>query len=285
MTARVVFGLVPQVGPSAGAHVDALLAWVGARASLEVARVEAPSYDALAERLEAGDVDLAWLPPLVFTRLVETGFAHEVATGDRGPGDSYVSVLVARAGATWRRAAELSGVSVAWVDPLSASGYVVPRLRMVHAGVDLDRAFASERFTGSHAGVLRAVRDGVVDVGATFVGFGRGGVLARGAFDDAGVSADDFVVVDSFGGLPPDVIAARAALPKQVKVAFADALVAAADDADAREHLVAFGVNRFDRRPVMGHDALAAEVRAARDSGKTIAAAAFLEPPDDSDAT
>lgn len=281
MADRLSFGLVPQVADPSDRRVEELLAWVGDRAGVVVTCVESRDYEALAKGIEAGEIDVAWLPPLVFTRLVERGFAHELATGDRGPGDAYVSVLVARAGSPLSSATDLAGASVAWVDPLSASGYVVPRLRMTHAGIDLERAIGRDVFVGSHAAVLRAVHSGEVDVGATFIGFAPGGRLSRGAFDEAGAPASAFKVVESFGTLPPDVIAARATLAPSLKTAFGDALCGAADDAYARSLLGGFGVDRFDRHPVTGHDALAAEVKALRDSGHAMAAAEFLTPPDD----
>ena len=62
----------------------------------------------------------------------------------------------------------LDGVSVAWVAPESASGYLLPREWLARAGNDLKVAFAREFFAGSYPAALEALLAGKVDLTTVF---------------------------------------------------------------------------------------------------------------------
>ncbi len=275
---RLQFGLVPPASFAAGNdHVDELLRWVGERAGVMLVRRQVASYDDLARLLRGGVLQVVWLPPILFARLDVEGIVRELVCAERGGSEPYVSALVARAGSGITKLDDLRGKRVAWVDPLSAAGYVVPRLRLVHLGRAPGDLFAEESFFGSHAAVVRAVLEGVVDVGATYAGFGPRGELVRGAFTELGARAEDLVVVEAFGSVPSDVIAVHAGVPEELATALADALEAASRDREMGEVVrTTFGATRFVRKPLGGHDLLRAEIEHAADSGVIPAAAAFL---------
>jgi phosphonate transport system substrate-binding protein len=81
---------------------------------------------------------------------------------------TYHSALVARRGAGPATLAAVKNAKVAWVDPESSSGYLVPRLHLLAQGRALGAMFGGELMTGSHAAVLDAVESGRADVGATY---------------------------------------------------------------------------------------------------------------------
>ncbi len=166
-------------------------------------------YPALLEAMHGGRVDIAWLPPVVALRAASTGRALPIALPVRRGVSSFYSALFTRAGAPFRRAAELSGARVAWVNPQSASGYLVIRAALRAQGIDLERAFSAETFAGSHAEVVAAVLGGDADVGATFMHHDpRGASAAR-----AGWGAADVHVIARVGPIPADVIAAGVHVP------------------------------------------------------------------------
>ena len=259
--------------------MNELLGWVSERTGAQLVRRQVASYDDLARLLRGGVLQVAWLPPILFARLDVEGVVRELVCADRGSGATYVSALVARAGGSVRALEDARGKRVGWVDPLSAAGYVVPRLRLAHLGHAPGAYFAEESFLGSHAAVVRAVLDGSVDVGATYAGFDADGALARGAFRDVGARADELAIVESFGPVPSDVVAVHSAVPAELATLLAEAFEAASADPVAREAVQrTFDAERLTRQPLAGHDLLRAEIAVARDSDVIPAAAAFLSP-------
>jgi phosphate/phosphite/phosphonate ABC transporter binding protein len=285
-TPRLVFGLVPPPSfAAAEPRVAFILRYLGDAASVMLVRRHVDSYEALALALKNGDIDVAWLPPIPFARLAADGVVNELVCAERAGRDTFVAVLIVRADANISTRDDLRGKRVAWVDPLSATGYVVPRVRLASSGFDPTKSFGKESFYGSHPAVVRAVLEGEADVGATYAGFGDRGEIVRGAFLEVGASADDLLVVDSFGTIPPDVVAVASRTPSDVTKRIATALLEA--DGEVLDAIRAvFGVVRFTCEPLVGYDSLRAEVEVGVDSGVIPAAAAFLStrpPPADTE--
>lgn len=284
---RLTFGLVPPASfLGVEPRVNAFLRWVGQRAGVQLVRRQARSYDELVKLLRAGDLDVAWLPPIPFARLDGEAVVHALVTAERGGVDQYVSVLLTRAESAVNVLADVRGKRIGWVDPLSATGYVVPRMRLAARFPDTKKVFTAETFFGSHAAVARAILDGTVDVGATYGGFSDDGTLVRGPFLEVGADASALRVVEAFGAIPPDVIAVHHHVPRAIAEALAVAFEQTSKDPLALEHVhVLFGAMFFIKKPLVGYDLLRTEVEHGVDSGVIPAAAAFLStrpPPDGS---
>ncbi len=257
--------------------MNAFLRHLGERTGVTIVRRQARSYDELGKHVREGAIDVAWLPPILFARLEEDGIVEPVVCAERGGRDAYLSLLVSRRGGDVRMLGDLRGCRVGWVDPLSATGYVVPRMRLQGRFPLSEPLFAQEMFFGSHAAVARAVVDGVVDVGATYGGLAPDGTLDRGPFLEAGVSREDLHIVEAFGAIPPDVIAAHKRVGSSTTVLLATAFEAVSREPEVLAHVqVLFGALAFVRRPLVGYDALRSEIENAVDSGVIPAAAAFL---------
>jgi phosphonate transport system substrate-binding protein len=176
---------------------------------LGVAALPASDYPALLEAMHTGAVDIAWLPPVVALRAASTGRAIPIALPVRRGVSSFYAALFARAGSRFVRPTDLRGVRAAWVSTQSASGYLVIRAALRAQGVSFDEAFSQERFFATHPGVVRAVLDGVADVGATFLHHDAAG---SGTWR-AGWAGADVQVVARVGPIPADVIAAGVHVP------------------------------------------------------------------------
>jgi ABC-type phosphate/phosphonate transport system substrate-binding protein len=137
--------------------------------------------------------------------------------------------------------------------------------------------FARESFFGSHAAVVRAVLDGVVDVGASYGGLTDYGELVRGAFLDVGAQAEDLRVIEVFGELPPDVIAVHTQFGEEIEESLARAFESTASDPDILASVrTVFGAFSFTRRSMVGYVELREELDQGVDSGVIPASAAFL---------
>lgn len=168
-------------------------------------------YRELLDGMHDGKVDLAWLPPVVALRASARGRTLPIALPVRGGVSTFSSALFSRPGSPIKTPADLIAVRVAWVDRDSAAGYLVIRAALKARGVDLDRAFASEVFVGSHDAVVHAVLSGAVDVGATFAHLDATGTRV----ENAGWGAAAAQVIAHGGPIPADVVAAsiRMAVP------------------------------------------------------------------------
>lgn len=166
------------------------------------------TYDELAGAVSSGEVDFAWLPPILLIGLEQREQAVAIASLRLDAPTMYTSVLITRADSSIAKLTDIVGMRMGWVDRWSASGYVVPRLAIAAAGIDPRGAFVGEEFFGSHEAVSRAVIEGRIDVGATYGRAGPTGVVESGAWN--AVAAPRAVrVISSWGPVPSDVLAVR----------------------------------------------------------------------------
>jgi phosphate/phosphite/phosphonate ABC transporter binding protein len=245
---RLVLGLVPsdrlrERDPRTHAFARAL----GERIGTYVVERNVSSYEELGREMTLAHIDIAWLPPLIFARLERDAIAVAVATRAQSRG-TYASVLVAARDSGIERLEHLAGQRIAWVDPLSASGYVVPRLALFVHGLDPQISFPHELFAGSHAEALRAVLEGRADVAATFANLDEDGRVVHGAWSEIGVSAEAVRIVAMLGEIPLDLIAARTSVTEEVRQTLWKALVEMAADAELGAIVESvFGCRRFER--------------------------------------
>lgn len=193
-------------------HVDTFCRALSAATELDVTGIALWHYHRLLEAMEAGDVDVAWLPPLLAAQATHDGRAIPLAVPVRGGVSSYSTALFVLEQSRLRSAQDLVGVRAAWVDRQSVSGYLLIRAHLRSLGVTPERAFSSDRFFGSHEAVVRAVVEDSADVGATFIHLderpGRQEQrILRAGWGDAKVR-----VIAHAGPIPSDVVAASAHL-------------------------------------------------------------------------
>lgn len=131
----------------------------------KVSFVQRRSYQAIVALLKSKEADAAWLCgyPYVLNRKYFGLAAVPVYKG----ASYYQSYLVVNSGDNSTRTINDLGKTVfAYSDPLSNSGFLVPRYRLRMTGVDPDRFFKKTFFTYSHQKVIQAVRERIADAGA-----------------------------------------------------------------------------------------------------------------------
>jgi phosphate/phosphite/phosphonate ABC transporter binding protein len=242
--------------------------WIGAHIGVELTAFVATSYDDLARGIRQEAVDVAWMPPIVFVHLEREGIAAPIVNNWRAGLASYHAALVVPKSARIHTILGLQGARAAWVDPFSASGYVLPRIQLVALGVNPKLAFSEERFVGSHESVIREILDGRADVGATYATVNEAGVAIQGGWTDVPGGADFVRVLTTFGAIPSDLVAARVSLDPEVAEAFEQAFVAIRKDFGAA-HLAreVLGVEEFRPGAGDGYGALRRAVADAASHG------------------
>lgn len=207
------------------ARLDELCSALGSALGLKASGLGVWHYHRLLEALEMGDIDVAWLPPILAAQAAARGRVLPIALPVRDGAAFYSTALFTRPGSRWKSAADLQGARAAWVDRRSAAGYLVIRAHLRKKGIDLDKAFGADQFHGAHDAVARAVHEGDADVGATFAHFDpASGALLRGGWGALPVH-----VIDHAGPIPADVLAVGTHVPEELQRAIQAALVGGSD--------------------------------------------------------
>jgi phosphate/phosphite/phosphonate ABC transporter binding protein len=251
-TPRLAVGIALTTDPErARAQLDELCVHLGEAIGLPVTAHGMWHYHHLLEALGSGDVDVVWLPPVLALRATARGYCLPIALPVRHGVSSYGAALFTRPGSRIERVADLAGARAAWVDRQSAAGYLIPRALLRNRGVDLDQAFADEKFLGTHDAVAAAVLEGEVDVGATFVYLDDDGGTRRAGWGSASVR-----ILCHAGSIPSDIIATRKRLPIATQLLIQQAFVSRKHPGLARAACALLGAERFVA-PVRHHlDAL-----------------------------
>jgi len=81
----------------------------------------------------------------------------------------YKAQFITTASSGIKSYADLKGKTFCFVDPLSTSGYIVPRIILLANGINPDIDFAATVNAGSHQNVAAAVYKGDCDAGVTYI--------------------------------------------------------------------------------------------------------------------
>ncbi len=176
-------------------EADRLARFGGFRTALE-AQFQVPvrvypagDYAGVMQAFGARQVEVATMGPLAYARIwLDTHGNIEplVVARDADGTTAYVAVMYVRADSDIRSLEQMRGHSLAWADPNSTSGYLVPRSELREAGIDVDRFFSRTGFAGGHEQAIVAVLAGQYDAGVTWAsgvgeqaqGFTRGALRA-----------------------------------------------------------------------------------------------------------
>jgi phosphonate transport system substrate-binding protein len=140
----------------------------------------------------------------------------------------YYSVMVVRADSGIKTLADMKGHSLAWADPNSTSGYLIPSATLKTKGINLaDGAYFSKTgFSGGHeqgvVAVLNKQYDGAVTwtsgQGEMSEGYTRGNL--RSMVDRKMLRMSDINIIWQSGKIPNGPWAVRTVLPADLKASF-----------------------------------------------------------------
>jgi phosphate/phosphite/phosphonate ABC transporter binding protein len=262
---RISVGIALATDPGATRNLlENFCQALAAATGLEVVGKGMWHYHRLLEAMEIGDVDLAWLPPIVALRAAGKRRVVPIALPVRNGVSVYSTALFTRQDSPIRTLDDLLYVRAAWVDRQSAAGYLVIRAFLRSQGVDLEKAFAADTFLGAHDAVARAVLEREADVGATFVYFGAPNMPPR----SAGWGGATVRILAQAGPIPSDVIAASTRLHADVVAAVQQALINARHPDLAQAARALLGAESFSA-PLHEHlEPLTALLSGLEDAGR-----------------
>ena len=140
----------------------------------------------------------------------------------------YYSVMVMRADSGIKSLADMKGRSLAWADPNSTSGYLIPSATLKTKGIDLKDGgyFTKTGFSGGHEQGVVAVLNRQYDAAVTWTsgqgekseGYTRGNL--RSMVDRKMLKMSDIDIIWQSGKIPNGPWAFRTALPADLKKSF-----------------------------------------------------------------
>jgi len=142
--------------------------------------------------------------------------------------------------------ADLKGKTFCFVDPLSTSGYIVPRIVLKANGINPDTDFKATQNAGSHPNVAIAVYKGDCDAGVTYIN-----VLTDAATNLAGTYPDITSKVYVFADtdrIPNDGVQYVKTLDPKLQAITTEALLAMSNDPGGKAVLAKlYAINAFQK--------------------------------------
>lgn len=135
----------------------------------------------------------------------------------------YYAVIYVRSDSEFQSLEDLQGASIAYADPNSASGYLVPRGELAAQGINDAEYFSRTGFGGGHEQAVVAVLNGQYDSGVTWTslqgdastGYTRGNL--RRMVDNGLLNMDDIRIVWESNIIPNGPTVMRNDLPEEAK--------------------------------------------------------------------
>jgi phosphonate transport system substrate-binding protein len=251
---RIAVGIAsPDPGPTR-ALLEGFCSALSTASTLRVTSVGVGHYHTLLEAIEKGEVDVAWLPPILAAQATARGQVVPIALPVRNGFCCYSTALFTREESTLHVPRDIAGARAAWVDKQSAAGFLIIRAHLKSLGVDFAKAFGSEQFLGSHSAVARAVMEGDADVGATFVYLDPKSLGAPGhiAPVTAGWGSARVRILAHAGPIPSDVIAVSARTSHALRTQLQRMLVYGQNAAVRQAASALFGAEGF-QAPMAEH--------------------------------
>jgi phosphonate transport system substrate-binding protein len=192
----------------------------------------AADYAGVMQAIAAGQLEAAEFSPSAFAGAwLDCKCIEPVVVPQEKDGTVfYVAVMLARKDSGITSIDQMKGHSLAWADPNSASGYLIPSATLKSKGIDLaDGAYFSRTgFAGGHEQGVVAVLNQQYDACVTWTsgqgdvaeGYSRGSL--RTMVDRGMLKMADISIIWRSGKIPNGPWGIRGALPADLKQTFAD---------------------------------------------------------------
>jgi phosphonate transport system substrate-binding protein len=168
----------------------------------------------------------------------------------------YKGQFITKADSGIKTLADLKGKSFCFVEPNSASGYIVPHIILKANGIDPDKDLKATLDAGSHPNVAVAVYNGDCDAGVTFIDvLTDAAANLKAKYPDI---ADKVVAFQDTDKIPNDGVQVTKDLDPTYKDAIVEGLLAMAQDPGGAAVLKAlYSINGFTKIDATFYDEFA----------------------------
>jgi phosphonate transport system substrate-binding protein len=158
----------------------------------------ASDYAGIVQALSAGHIHLGRMGGAAYAAgFIDSkgGIEPLVMNVEPNGGKGYHSVLIVRADSPYKTLDDLKGKTLAWADPNSTSGYLVPNAALRESGVDPQRHFGRTLFSGGHEQSVLGVLKGTLDSAFTWTSPGHQSGQFRIMMDRGLLKLEDLRIV------------------------------------------------------------------------------------------
>ena len=168
---ELIMGLIPaESNEEMVEKFEPMRAYMEEKLNRPIKVFTATDYAGVIEAMRQDKVDIAWFGPLSYVLAEQEAGAEAFATGVRTKTgkSTYKSILVVPGDSTVQSIQDLKGKNVAFVDPASTSGGLVPSYLVLKAtGQKPKDFFGKLTYAGSHDAAGMAVKNKTVDAAGT----------------------------------------------------------------------------------------------------------------------
>ncbi len=155
------------------ARVDDYKKLLEATFAVPVKLMVAADYSGVIQAFAAKQLEIAYMSPAAYAGawLESNGDVRPLSvTQEQDGSTSYVAMMYTRADSGITSLADMKGKALAWSDPNSASGYLLPRSEFRAMGIDPEpgKYFARTGFAGGHEQAVIAVLNRQYDAGVAW---------------------------------------------------------------------------------------------------------------------
>ena len=132
---------------------------------------QASDYSGVVQSFTGRHIEIASMSPAAYAAawMDSDGNVEPILVTQEADGStSYIAVMYTRADSGINSLEQMRGRTMAWADPNSASGYLIPRAALRAAGINPEAYFSRTGFAGGHEQAIVAVLGRQYDAGVTW---------------------------------------------------------------------------------------------------------------------
>lgn len=219
--------IIPAEEPAVEkARVKKMTDWIGEQIGITIEVVVATDYTTAITALAVGDADIARLGPFSYVLATTQTDCEAIARSVKAKSglDSYKAVIITREDSGINDLKNLKDKTFAFVDVASTSGYLIPMVMLLNAGINPEEDFTRRYFAGYHDAVWTAVNNGDVDAGCT------NDYRLLPAIDDNQPGTENLKIIAYSDPIPLSPIVIRSDMPLELKRKIQDAFLAVPEE-------------------------------------------------------
>lgn len=190
------------------------------RTGVEMRIFTATDYAGTVQALTSGQIQMAQLGASGYASawIDSNGAVEPLVTNKELDGAlGYHSILIVKSDSPYKKLDDLKGKTLAWADPNSTSGYLIPLVSLRGAGIEPEKFFGRTLFSGGHEQSVLGVINGQLDSAFTWSSKGHNAGQIRAMVDRGVLKMDQFRVVWESPLIPNPLVVVRKDMPEDMK--------------------------------------------------------------------